>query len=420
MLKVIAMKILFDLSATQPFQGNNIHGGGEYAKTVFFKLCEIIPPEISLEIFYNPTRNIDNKLIELCKNKFVQINTCINKSEISRLLCTKKYDVYYSALPYSYYDLTIPKETKFVYTIHGLRSLEYVEDKYEIKYHNFLLKKTIKHIAFSIFPFLFSWWKSRKIKNKILNLNKLFYLTENQTIITLCNHTKYSISLFFPNINISSIKLYYPPLKNYFSYEDFNLNNTKILDSLSLKENKYILLICGDRSEKGAYRACRILFDLMENYNNFPKDIKIIVLGASNNRHYQKLTKNNDRFIFHDYVTTEVLEILYKHAHLLLFPTLNEGFGIPPLEAMKYGVLSACSANSSMPEVYGESVLYFNPYDKTEMCIRILQSFDNTIREEKSIKMALQYKKIREKQESDLNSLINEIIRNGTTFYASC
>jgi hypothetical protein len=94
-----------------------------------------------------------------------------------------------------------------------------------------------------------------------------------------------------------------------------------------------------------------------------------------------------------------------------MFPTLNEGFGIPPLEVMKYGVLSACSANSAITEVYGDAVLYFNPFDETEMSIRVLQGFDDGIRREKSLKMAERYQLIRKRQEQDLDLLIQNICK---------
>jgi hypothetical protein len=92
-----------------------------------------------------------------------------------------------------------------------------------------------------------------------------------------------------------------------------------------------------------------------------------------------------------------------------MYPTLNEGFGYPPLEAMKYGTLCACSANSATTEVCADAVLYFNPYDETEIGIRILQSFDKDICEEKIEKMRVRYDQVRQKQNHDLDVLVNLI-----------
>ena len=57
------------------------------------------------------------------------------------------------------------------------------------------------------------------------------------------------------------------------------------------------------------------------------------------------------------------LEGLYHAATCFVFPSLQEGFGLPVLEAMRRGTPVACSDTSSMPEVGGEAVLYFDPLD---------------------------------------------------------
>jgi glycosyltransferase involved in cell wall biosynthesis len=394
--------ILFDLSSTQPVSTSDFHGGGEYAKTVFYRLCELLTSGTELEVFYNPTKNIEDAILEICKTREFKVNLCRTNTEISKLLCEKKYNIFYSALPYLYCNLVIPEETKFVYTIHGLRSLEYPVDMYELKYKA-NIKKIFKNVSFLLFLNAF---KKHIIKRDIGKLNNLFSVAKNQTIITVSNHSKYSIAYFFPHINISNLKVFYSPLKK----GDFDESkDSEILKSFSLESKKYILLISGDRSEKGAYRACRVLYNLIIKHNRFPVDIKVIVTGVSFFNSYRKLVKNNSRFEFRGYVVAEELESLYRNAYLFLYPTLNEGFGYPPLEAMKYGTLCACSANSAVTEVCGDAVLYFNPHDETEMCIRILQSFDEEIRREKTKKITERRLFIGNRQEQDLNLLIKEI-----------
>jgi len=398
------MTILYDLSATQSSGSDGLfHGGGEYAKVVFYRLCELLPTGVSVDVFFNPKKNIDNYILDICKKREVTINHCYSHADINDLLKSKTYDVFYSALPYSFYNLIIPPKTKFVYTIHGLRHLEYPMDKYMLKYGRMKFHKYVKYILFSFFPFLSKKMKSRR---DIDRLNKLFSLTKNQTIITISNHSKYAIFYFFHNVDISKLKVLYSPLKEY----RLGTNDVEILRSFSLEHKKYFLLICGHRSEKGAYRACRVLHKILMEHNKIPDDIKVIVLGVSHYKPYRKLTNGSSKFKFHGYVSTENLEILYKNAHLFLYPTLNEGFGYPPLEAMKYGTICACSANSAITEIYGDSVLYFNPYDETEMSIRILQSFDERIRSEKSKKIPDRYKQITERQKQDLDILIQNII----------
>jgi glycosyltransferase involved in cell wall biosynthesis len=53
----------------------------------------------------------------------------------------------------------------------------------------------------------------------------------------------------------------------------------------------------------------------------------------------------------------------YRHATLFVYPSLYEGFGLPPLEAMSLGCPVACSNSSSIPEVVGDAAAMFDPLD---------------------------------------------------------
>ncbi len=60
-------------------------------------------------------------------------------------------------------------------------------------------------------------------------------------------------------------------------------------------------------------------------------------------------------------VDDAVLKALYQHAVALVFPSLYEGFGLPPLEAMACGCAVAASSAAAIPEVCGDAALYFDP-----------------------------------------------------------
>jgi glycosyltransferase involved in cell wall biosynthesis len=67
------------------------------------------------------------------------------------------------------------------------------------------------------------------------------------------------------------------------------------------------------------------------------------------------------------WVSEEDLEALYLAARCFVFPSLAEGFGLPVLEAMERGLPVACSDASSLPEIAGDAVRYFDPRDVTQM-----------------------------------------------------
>jgi glycosyltransferase involved in cell wall biosynthesis len=71
-------------------------------------------------------------------------------------------------------------------------------------------------------------------------------------------------------------------------------------------------------------------------------------------------------------VTRERLATIYRHAEAFVMPSLYEGFGLPVLEAMGHGVPVIASRSSSLPEVGGDAVLYFEPRNAQELADAIL------------------------------------------------
>ena len=79
----------------------------------------------------------------------------------------------------------------------------------------------------------------------------------------------------------------------------------------------------------------------------------------------------------------QVLAARYKQAALFVYPSLYEGFGIPPLEAMSYGCPVVCSNTSSIPEVVGSAAKMFDPDSAESLTAALLEVLQSTgIREE--------------------------------------
>jgi glycosyltransferase involved in cell wall biosynthesis len=82
------------------------------------------------------------------------------------------------------------------------------------------------------------------------------------------------------------------------------------------------------------------------------------------------------------HVSDDELAELYRSAACLVFPSLYEGFGLPPLEAMACGCPVAVARTTSLPEVCGDAAEYFDPLDAEGMAAAILRAIDGDLVEQ--------------------------------------
>lgn len=111
---------------------------------------------------------------------------------------------------------------------------------------------------------------------------------------------------------------------------------------------------------------------------NFLNYNMVIAGGISNSLRKTELNKSIE---YVGYVTNEQLKYLYSNATLFIFPSLYEGFGIPPLEAMICGCPVISSNTSSLPEVLGEGSQYFNPRNVDE----IARAIEDILRDKETL-----------------------------------
>jgi glycosyltransferase involved in cell wall biosynthesis len=124
---------------------------------------------------------------------------------------------------------------------------------------------------------------------------------------------------------------------------------------------------------------------LIAAYNLLPENIRgeySLVLGGRRPKGFrrdieQSGLSDSQSIIYCGFIADEDLPALYSGAELFVFPSLYEGFGLPPLEAMACGCPVASSNTSSMPEVLGDAALFFNPNLTEEMSMAIRQMLED-------------------------------------------
>jgi len=121
------------------------------------------------------------------------------------------------------------------------------------------------------------------------------------------------------------------------------------------------------------------------------KDTQLVLVGGDD-YFYRRLEKFiTDKGISQIRVlhalSDDELAALYRNAHAYVFPSLYEGFGLPPLEAMTYGVPVTSSDHPCMQEILGESALYFDGKDRQAIADAIV-----TIMTDETLRAALSQK----------------------------
>ncbi len=111
------------------------------------------------------------------------------------------------------------------------------------------------------------------------------------------------------------------------------------------------------------------LFQAFEQIRTIHPDITLVLTGAGHDSHPAPC---GVRVVGH--VSNDELAHLYQTARAMVFPSLYEGFGLPPLEAMAAGCPIAVSNAASIPEICGDAANYFDPTNVNEMADVILET----------------------------------------------
>lgn len=131
-----------------------------------------------------------------------------------------------------------------------------------------------------------------------------------------------------------------------------------ILERHGLRERPYVLAVSSNHLGKNFGFVAEALLQLGQ------PDFDVVVAGGSNSAVFAQRGTSLPPFIKRvGYVSDEALSSLYRHAACFVFPSVYEGFGLPPMEAMTLGCPVLASRAASIPEVCGDAATYFDPRD---------------------------------------------------------
>lgn len=380
-------KVLFDLNATQPMGGAKRHGGGRYGEVV---LSRIIERGLPVVCYYDSRKWLNPGIRSLLSDSvLVDISTNSFEDILQRTGC----NTIYSCLPNK--ELFRFNGCRIIGTIHGLRRLEEPADAFCLKYKSTNWKGLLLFLFKSIAP--------RCYKRFLCNYYQKQWDNPNFQFVTVSKHTSNSLKVFFPKYVKNDAPIFYSPSTD---TESIEINNTMYYEN-------FFLLVSANRSEKNCLRAIIALDNLFSNGEL--NDFSVRITGVSNANDYKYKIKNKERFHFMGYVDDQSLTQLFHDTYCLIYPSLNEGFGYPPLEAMRYGKPVLASPFTSINEVCDNAAIYFNPFSIEEIEARILQIQNHEEYQKYSNRAKVQYSIIKKIQNQDLDKLVDYIYMQANT-----
>lgn len=192
-------------------------------------------------------------------------------------------------------------------------------------------------------------------------------------IITVSEYSKKDILRYF---QIDENKVYVTPLSASEIFRPVDKEKCRAFIKEKYSINSSFILYIGGFSKR---KNVDFLIDsFIKIYKSLPSEFSLVIAGSGKDSLEElkaKVSRFNfqDKIIFTGYLENEILPVFYNGCSLFVYPSLYEGFGLPPLEAMSCGIPVISSNTSSIPEVVGDSGILINPYSSTELCDAMLK-----------------------------------------------
>ncbi len=246
--------------------------------------------------------------------------------------------------------------------------------KFIVTIHDLILTKFPTPRASTLSPLLY------KIKNFGYKIVILTAIKRSKKIITVSKFTQTDIAQQF-NVPKNKIIVTYEGVAASITKEQ-SRDAQKVLLCYNIKK-PFLLYVGNAYPHKNLERLIKNFIDIKNKYH----ELNLVLVGKEDyfykrlKRYAHKICLGEkslrDSIIFAGYVPDEDLKYFYQEALAYVFPSLYEGFGLPPLEAMSNGCPVISSNKASMPEILEEAALYFDPENDNEFKSIITKIINN-------------------------------------------
>lgn len=346
------MNILLDFI---PLQHNGgVGGAASFAKTVCEEVVANKSADVRLFAAYDAKlpagRLYDHKALA---SQFSITLIDITRTPLRAIIEKHQIDVFFIAIGqfYAQYDLSGIR-CKTVMFIHDIFEIERNDNKIDLALNGKYLGgfKAWAKRAINVF----SNRRQRQAEKRYDSIMPL-YAAENTIPYTVSNYTAQALHYYFPQIK-KEIQICYSPSKNVTLHKEIECEQLK---SIIRSGKRYLLLVAANRIYKNANVLLKVFARLSE------EDLMLVTLNYGQSIH--------SKHIDIPFLSDSDLEHAYSHAFALVFASFFEGFGYPPIEAMRHGTPVIASNVTSIPEVAGDAALYFSPFYPADLYRAIKQ-----------------------------------------------
>ena len=201
-------------------------------------------------------------------------------------------------------------------------------------------------------------------------------------VICISNSTKHDLKSFFAHFPENRIQVAHPGI----NHQVFYRRSSKVVSNFKYENDvKEYVVFTGSRYQTNGYKNADLFFSAVEKSEEFNFDV-VCIGGEPLTRKEVESIENKGRRIVRLLISDEELAVCLSGATALLYPSLYEGFGIPPLECLAVGTPVITTMHSSLPESVGELSIVISGNNEFEILSAIkkasTEDFANFIRRE--------------------------------------
>ncbi|KVG29657.1 glycosyl transferase [Burkholderia diffusa] len=199
----------------------------------------------------------------------------------------------------------------------------------------------------------------------------MFWILARTSVCVLTN-SRFSRDRLAHHCGVSAEKISVVPLGA--DHLDVLESDTSVLDKHALTPDRFVLAVSSMNPTKNFGRLIAAFRQI-----NDPS-VDLVIVGMQNATVFGKqdhLSAAEPNIKYVGYISDEQLKALYQNAACFLYPSIYEGFGIPPLEAMRYGCPAVVGKSAALPEVCADAALYCDPYSHDDIAEKLRSLLDS-------------------------------------------